>query len=638
MTWLRLQLITVFITLSIMNLQSTAAADSQKTSGPLPDKIISGYCGWYPVNDYKFDTDTFIKKYLDQLQKAGFTCFTAKIQNLSWKINLEDPKQFNQLKILADACKKRNLALLTYVYLYPDHRCRRNPKKHKDHPPLVLPDGKALENQFSLVYWPTWRMFLEKAYQLAKASRELPIAAVQVDLEHLGTGTVSYDDVAWKEYCKTSGLPVATAAKDRYKLLKSKGLVKNYEDFFYGQIEKMARRYEREMHEINPKLSLGVMPDKNARFILAFEKVLGTPQAPAIIDNWLMYNGGGLTGDILKRQKFVKGLNPNNRFICWFRPDNYSPDDIKVQAYHAIRKTDGYNMWHLRMLCDPATSREKIRPKYKTTDYFNAFNTANRLALKDIAGDKKGDSIPFKAVTSMVAELDMKKLAKKPVPPLAPAGKGSGKPQWIRTRATRCFYIHANPGEELKFHIRHVAGKRRPTSLQYVLLSPSGKVLRKEPVSPSQKESISIPATEKGIHTLYVSGGKESGPWFSVLVENPYMAIPASKQDHARFFRPPATMWICRKNLKDPAKITVTTGRNQMVELLIDGKSFGMAKPHHPLTVDIPKGNAVQKVTFKRPDKLAKGIYCQTVWCYVSGAVYPYLFSGPERRLAPTTD
>ncbi len=614
----------------VVNIPRISKGESVK----LPEKIISGYHGWYPVNDPKFDTDFIINNYLEPLRKSGFTCFTAKIQNLKRDFDLKKPEQFRSMKILADACKKRNLALLTYVYLYPDHRGHRDPVKQKDYPPLVLYDGTVLKDQFSLIYWPTWRMLLEKAYQLAEASRKLSIAAVQVDLEHLGTGPVSYDDVAWKRYCKKSGLPENTHPAERYKLLQEKGLVKAYENFFYGEIELIAKRYEQEMHKINPSLSLGVMPDNNQRFIIAFQKHIGTKQAPAIIDNWLMYAGGGLTEKVLKRQKFIKSLNPNNLFVCWFRPDNYTPDDIKIQAYHAIMKTDGYNMWHLEMLCNPARSREKLPKKFTPADYFNAFKAANTAALKDLKSGQK-NSIPFKPVKPLVAGLDVDKLATQPIPKLVPAGNGTGPFQGVRTRASRCFYIYGQPGENLNIYIRHLAGDRRPVALQYVIITPDHKILRNEPVAPSQKEKISLPVKTAGIYTLYVSGGKQTGPWYFVAINNRHAAIPASKQNRARFFKPPATMWLCRKNLKDSAKITVSTGRNQMVELLVDDKSLGLAKANQPLTVELPKDKLVQKVTFRRPPNLAKGLYCQTVWTYVSGAVYPYFYIGAERRLEP---
>jgi hypothetical protein len=611
---------------------------SQNEPVKLPEKIISGYHGWYPVNDANFDTDFIIRNYLDPLKDSGFTCFTAKIQNRGRNFDLKKPEQFQRVKILADACKERNLALLTYVYLYPDHRGRRDPVKQKDYPPLVLYDGTVLKDQFSLIYWPTWRMFLEKAYQLAEASRKLPIASVQVDLEHLGTGPVSYDDVAWKKYCTKSGLPVATPPAERYKLLKEKDQLKAYEDFFYGEIDLIAKRYEQEMHKINPSLSLGVMPDNNQRFIIAFQKHLGTPQAPAIIDNWLMYAGGGLTEKVLERQEFIKKLNPNNLFVSWFRPDNYKPDDIKVQAYYAVMKTDGYNMWHLEMLCNPAKSREKLPVKYTPSDYFNAFKAANTAALKDLKAGKNNYSIPFKPVKPLVADLNAEKLAAQPIPNLIPAGNGSGKFEGVRTRTFRCFYIYGKPGENLDIYIRHLAGDKRPVALQYAVITPDNKILRNESVSPSQKEKISLPVKKAGIYTLFVSGGKDTGPWYLVAIKNKHVAIPASKQNNARFFRPPATMWLTRKNLKDPAKITVSTGRNQIVELLIDDKSVGTAKANQPLTVEIPKDKLVHKVTFRRPEKLAKGLYCQTVWTYLSGAVFPYLCTGQEWRLVPADD
>ena len=605
----------------------------------LPKPILCAYTGWFAPNDDEHDFDAWAKRNLDPLQAARFNTFSPKIQALHRKpaFDLRKPAQLGRMKQLADACTARDLTLVTYVYTAVR---KRDPKRHAKLPAIVTSDGSVLAHRFSLYHWPAWRLLLDHAYQIAEASRTLPIAAVGVDLELLMPSPISYDDEAWGAFCGGSGLAEQTPAAERHALLKARRKGRDYEVFWDRRLAEIAQRYERELHAINPRLSLGVMPAKLGEyFCRAFVRHLGTAEAPAIIDSWGMYNGTGLTKEVLRFQATVREMNPHNLLVGWFRPDNYNAGDMRVQAYHAAMKLAGYNNWHIGMFTDEKCNL-RVGAEFTLAEYQDAFRQANEAARRDRAAGAPATSIPWVDVTARVTNVDVKAACAMPVPDLGPAGSGAGQPQWIYTRETRRLYFWGAAGEELKIEIRHVAGSRRATSIEYLVLSPSRQILRHEAVSPGEHTRFSVLAPATGVYSLHIAGAL-AGPWYGVLIGAKHMAIPAtSRKDPARFFfgcDTPylATAWVTRR-APGAAHARIATGDGQMVEAVAgDGTALARAGSA-PASLPLPAAPAPVRIDFRRPAKLPDGLYSQLVLCWLEGAaVHPYLSDGPERRLIP---
>ncbi len=604
----------------------------------LPNHIISGYNGWYAPNekDALERLEHITKRYLDPMAENEFTAYHVKIQGANKEtIDLTDPAQMRRMRKLARAVRKRNLALLTYVYDDVNHG-HRNPDRHADYPPVVRKDGTTVPDKFSLIHYPTWKMLFTEAFVLARASKELPIASVQIDVERIQPPVVSYDGHAWKRFSENQDLPAQLPAEKRHDLLKQKDLVETYERWYRNQMNKVARQFRDDLHEINPDLSLGIMPTKKNWLIWPFVRHLGTERAPAVIDHWGMYNGGGFSKSVRQAQRAVKQANPQNRFVPWFRPDSYTPEDIKVQAYHAIRKTDGYSMWHLGML----SSRSALPGSYTGTDYFRAFGEANRLALRDMKQERPEPSIPFSTPDPLTAPLPEQRIKQVEVPQLKPAGDGDGKPQWIPSRELRVFYVYARAGEDIRIDVRHLAGDQRPLSLQYALIDAEHTILRDEAVAPGNNHSFNVTAPHTGTYALIITGGQGGQAWYGVRILNDHMAMPAgqSTNDRVRLFMTGAVggntvdLYLTRTKSNEPARVHVRTGRGQVVSARLDDRSPRLID-RDGKTLTLSEGRSVHRLRLSPPDQIPEGQYVQGVMIQVSGAVDPHVSDHPSRRL-----
>jgi len=607
----------------------------------LPRKIAAMYTGWVAPNQADRDLQAdVIERMLDPLAAAHFTAFYAKFQGMGDVLfDLSDPEQFARVRLVAEACAERDLALVAYTYHHPHHG--RNPERHAQYPPLVTADGDVVEDRWAMANWETWRFISDEVYQLAEASLELPIAAVGIDIEVLLGATASYDDEAWADFAAERELDASLPAQRRGPLVAEQDLGEDYRTWYYARWDGIVRRWCEEIHAINPDVSICIMPCHEGHWLVRpFVVHAATERAPAVIDHWGMYNGSGLTDELLAIQDEVKALNPHNRFVLWLRPDSYRPSDIRVQAYHTLLKTDGYCNWHIGMLLPGADAAGEERDEAQLR--WEAYGEANETALADIAAGRQEPSIPFEPVEPLVAELDLSPFEGEAIPQLEPAGDGTGEDEWIPTRDVQQFLIYARGGEPIEVDVRHLAGQARPLALQYLLVRPDGGVLRNEAVSPGATESFAVDAPETGTYALYVTGGSGGQAWYGVRVHSPWHAFPfRADSGTARFFFVPAlgprTFWLTRSDPQAPASVTVLTGGHQAIRGQVgEGEPFVVLE--EPVTVDLPAGDQPIRVRIEAPETLPEGFYVQLVRLKVEGAVHPYLAVAPERRLVPAPE
>lgn len=606
----------------------------------LPRKIAAMYTGWIAPNQEGRDVQKdIVEGMLDPLAQAHFTAFYAKFQGIGDVLfDLTDPEQFARVQLVAEACQERNLALVAYTYHHPQHG--RNPARHADYAPLVLASGETVEDRFGLANQRTWWLMTDEVFQLARASLELPIAAVGIDIEVLLGALPSYDDEAWVDFAAEHGLDAALPAEKRGPLVAANDMLDDYRRWYEARWDALVKRWCERIHAINPDLSIAIMPAHLEHWLVRpFIVHAGTERAPAIIDHWGMYNGSGLTDELLAIQRQVMELNPHNRFVLWFRPDSYRPTDIRVQAYHTLLKTAGYCNWHIGMLLPGEDASDQERREAQ--ERWQAYAEANELALADLAAAREEPSIPFQPVTPLVAQLNLEAFGDEAVPQLTPAGDGTGEDQWIPTRELQQFLIYARAGEKIDVDIRHLAGQARPLALQYLLVRPDGEMLRNEAVAPRATESFSVDAPETGTYALYVTGGSGGQAWYAVRIHNRWHAFPfrSEGEDYARFFYAralgPLDLWLTRSDAHAPARLIVATARNQAIRVQVgDGEAQDVLG--EPVTFDLPPGDEPVRVHLEAPVRLPEGFYVQFVKLQVEGAVYPYLAVAPQRRLVPT--
>ncbi|NLO07395.1 MAG: hypothetical protein GX131_16320, partial [candidate division WS1 bacterium] len=162
-------------------------AQASAAENRLPEKIASMYTGWVAPNQDDRDLQAdLVERMLDPLAAQGFNAFYAKFQGVGDRqFDLSDPEQFARVKLVADACEARGLALVAYTYHHPHHG--RQPERfpeHAQYDPLVLSSGATVEDRFAMGNYDAWRYMTDEVFQLARASLTLPIAAVGIDIEH----------------------------------------------------------------------------------------------------------------------------------------------------------------------------------------------------------------------------------------------------------------------------------------------------------------------------------------------------------------------------------------------------------------------------------------------------------------------
>jgi hypothetical protein len=613
-----------------------SADNEEQISGfPLPEKILSTYAGYWLDQD---SVEKFCPLFIEPMKEAGFN--TADFKLLPPGFNLSDPDQKENLNSLVEAVHSRGMRLRLYVVSNP-YAGRRDPEKHAHLPAFVNENGKVIEDKFSLIHWPAWELMYSHAFKLAEISKDLGIGFIGVDLETLMNQGISYDDAAWKRFCKTyQQLNIETEAPGRVDELQKHDLQQEYEEWFRKALGDIAVQYRERIHQENPSLILGLMPSVNNWFYNAFVANLATKEVPAIIDSWLMYNGERFNERVLKEQKRIKALNPNNLYVLWYRINSYHPEDLTIQSYYSIMNTDGYSSWTILMLGPdgPLPEMYKLPGAYSPDDYWAAFEKIHDLVKRDLSDDSGKRLIDNKPVTPLApkANFDLFDFQE-----FVPAGTGKGEPGWMVLRNQQVIYIYAEAGENIHAEIRHLAGDRRPIALYWAVLDKNKKILQDETITPGSEKNLEIAAPETGTYALVVTGGEGGQAWYGVKVHNQHAGLLASyakdEAGHANtylFFEGSVDSmdyWLARRDMESPAQIELAIGKDQMFEVQLDGKkATGIEK--EKVTFSIPPAEVI-KMTLNKPDNMLDGMYCQDIWLKVTGAAEPLLFDGPQRRL-----
>lgn len=574
------------------------------------------------------------------MEKARFNAVNFKVKPGNLEPGSERWKHLEQLSRAAD---ERDLTLMLYSY---EAKVHRNPERGSRYPPLVRADGTVEHDTFSAVHWPIWRKWLNRAYQLARASTKMDIPVVKVDLEHLQKNGQhpSYDDRAWNQFKKEHDLNAKVSAEKRGHYVKTNGLRDEYRTWYRKQLAEVAKRFKREMHEINPDLVLGIMPAQPKLPYEPFQKYLATKDVPAIMDTWDLYEGQGYLNSVPANQKRIKTMNPHNRFVTWFTPTSYRPEDITVQAYHAAMRADGYSIWHLSMLTDrsPETGIRARPQGYTAEDYWNAFGKANRQVRSDLASGKETpDSIPYRKPKPPRRPLDLSNVD---VPELQPAGDGTGSPGTFTLRNQHTFHLFVEKGEPIMMNVKHLAGEAKPSPVQYVLLDKKKEEIHRGVTPRGESGNIRVNAPRAGTYAVVISAGEHRG-WFDVRFENEHVGlkIQSRKLGDSVYLMQRGwtrrTFWLARTNPEGSGRVTLSTVGNGYVGAILNDRPPYTGNPagkQGAKVFDLPDEREVHKLELLVPEHVPDAFYTEKFFIGVEGNVEPYLFDGPERRLRTT--
>ncbi len=608
-------------TFTLLALAMTVAASG---SEPRPERILSGYTGYFLGSDRSQVTSLFQK-----MRQAEFTAVELKIQQTQQR-RMDLAAAQAEIGDVAELAKSNHLWFQVYVYPEPyDGQRKSDYPEHQNLPMLVDEKGNAHANTFCIIDYRVWQETFRHAFAIAELSKTKPVSALKFDIETISNTGLSYDDATWQTFCHDNPeFDGRVKAADRAGYLAQKLAADRYREWFTAQFDKVVKQLEADIHAINPKLSLGVMPASHGWVSQAFIRNLGTNQAPAIIDDWSMYNGEGFNADVRQRQKDIKTLNPNNLYIPWFRINSYTTAQLAANAYQAGCRCDGYSNWSMVMLDEPPHKIPLYQlPKgFTAGEYYTQYALANAAIRADIAEKTldQAQRIAYEPVKSLVPTLNYKDLI---IPALVPQGNGSyaGTQREFTVRNQTVSYIYAGTGEKIKVKLRHMAGNARPISLQYALLDKNKTVLRNEAIQPGGSETFEVTAPATGIYALVVSGGLDGQAWYSVCVDNPYWAFDAAKGIY--FFGVPFQIYVnapvIRLDSRDREAFSYTLNGGAPVN--ISGKNY----------YDIALPGGVTELNVGKPQPALDGFYSQDATITPKNTATPYLYSSPERMLVP---
>lgn len=597
----------------------------------LPEKILSGYSGAFLGHADQFEV---VKRTIDDMGKAGFNSYDCKIQQSRLACDLDS--HVAEVADLVRFANDRGMVLQFYLYPVPfDGKRNEKVGGFRELPYPIDANGIQLKDQFLISDACVWKKLFYHAYQFARHRKEIPFASLKFDIETIPWVT-SYDDATWKRFCaEDSRFDVTTPLVERHKAAAEKGA--DYERFFVRAVASAVREFVDELHAIDRTLSLGYMParENNGGYADVFDVVLATPEAPAVIDGWDMYNGGGYRRAVKDHADNVKRRNPNNRFVSWFRVNSYEARDMTSSAYHTAANVDGYSMWSMTMLTGGKVNSDHQLPAgLKPIDYFDAFSKANAAVRADIAEGKAKSAtemtrIPYVAAKPLVAPLKWDFVD---FPDYVPAGNGTGPDREAVLRDVSVVYIYAKAGDEMPITVRHVAGFQRGTAINYILLCPGGKTfLRHEAAMPASSDLFKVVATSTGVHALVLSGGEGGEAWYGVNVHGGlHWGVDTRRGPGAYFFRP-QTVYVPGVNYGHRKMRLESSVREAFIYRMNGGAETEVVyKPESFL--DLPEG--VVEFDFRKSPKS----YCDNLKVSYPEGGLPLAWVCPERRLEFATN
>lgn len=437
-----------------------AAAGDVGAASDLASRQRSGYEGFFigKNNQGLRGSPDVINRAIDKLGEYGFNAIDVKVQ--CYEQTRGEPMDVaadrDVLKAMVDRAHAKGLKFNVYLY------------------PIPYNPGRLAENIDDVA---TWKNLFGHAFQFVRLRKKIGFDSLRFDIE-----TIS--------------------------------LFKSWDAEGRAKIEAAVAQFVREFHEIEPDLSLGYMPADHHPLSDIFDRQLATPQAPAYLDAWDLYNGNGYSESIRKRAEAAKQANPNNRFIVWMRPNSYRLDDVAPTIYHTVKNTDGYSIWCLYMMDDALVKTDPtyMLPRPWTGEqYYAAFGEAN-------AALKNGTEIPYKEVKAIVPELKLDDVKRIDLKKDRFTAKKSSRALVLRDFQT--IFVAARQGDTITATMAQRAGQRRPVALHYAVLAPDGSELRHESISPGASETWSVVAPEKGVYTIAATAGSDGQAWWSVSVRD----------------------------------------------------------------------------------------------------------------------
>lgn len=496
---MRSPLMPVLVALTLVMLPGLPQAQGDEGMGLPADKIRGAY--FHHGHD---------RSHLEDLQRHGINTLAVKFAPLSPEA---PPEIVERLELYAGWAKELGLYFMPIVNLMggsPERGAlQASPRRETD------ASGAALANTPCPLDDRFWdEVVVRRGRLIAELSREHAIHAFLLDPEMYGAdrtifGPGCYCDGCWAEFFASGGEPAPDVpAADRAASLEQAGKAEAYGQWQSEKAEAMARRAREAIHEVNPRLSIGVLLlDYPNWFMAAWARGFGTPEQPVLAFSETTYSSGfsGYIAEALQRFR-EQGAHVSLVPGLWL--SQFLARELPGHLVRMALPTGGYWLYTTYSLDLPA---EKLTGGYRLPqpreEYWQAISAANQ-ALSRALAEGEAAAPPLVHATA-IERLRAQAQSEPATPALAPLDKAGAGPPDPQARATHLrgrgrYYLLAGQGEELSLRLTgHQLGRYEDVPV-YVLVGPEGEALAEGELPLGQPQDVKVAAQAPGLHTLHV--------------------------------------------------------------------------------------------------------------------------------------
>jgi len=445
------------------------------------EKIKAGYL--YAKDD---------TKYAALMHSNGINTVIAKA-NIRHKNTLEDYRRW------ARACKNEKLHLFIAYNWQPDPKATvYGSAVYSDGTVGIAPCPRNHE------YWQNCLIPFGKIIAELSNEPDMQVDGIFLDYElygsegnkkHYGHHTCFCDD-CFSSFLHSEGYTGSQIPNigrgDRNEWLKKKNLLDCYFAYLKKDVESLAKRFEQEIHKINPSLIIGMYPTPNDWVLTENARGFGTIELPMIIFATDSYSGGGYHSIPDGPSKLYKNSGIYSRYVAGFLLRSYDSDRLDENLKAAAEKCGGYWMFKMPMLWD---KNEKHKLAWGTSEhYWESIAKANRAIAEFLKN-------PGTSLTGMEDHLRWQLLYSEAA---AHVCHDTELPH-VYFRENQQFLIYANQQRNITVILYYHKYPNYPDNLEYTVISPEGKKVLQNQLSSKGKVEISFLPEATGVYMLDVS-------------------------------------------------------------------------------------------------------------------------------------
>ncbi len=404
----------------------------------------------------------------------------------------------------------------------------------------------------------------EGGYALAGFILDVETYGIKGNYHHL----TCFCDTCWADYLAEEGIADAGEVTPAGRMM---WLVRNqrypaYVGWQAAAWEATFARIAAELRERQPHLLLGNFHYMDTAFHRALLRGVGTEDAPALV-GWESpsYTGGLIDG--AKQALYYEAIGAHAVDVGGQWIGRLMPDAAAAHAYQTAMNTAGYWLFNSSSLRSNWQETEPNSPYYlprPAEEYWAAYALANAEIDRSLADAEYesplnvdlGSKLAMPAVPSSPEAIEKSLALDRDAVPLHPEATDPPEVEAPWVRCAGMALIWAEAGQTISGRVETKQIGSYAMNGTWALLGPSGVELASNMVRLGESEDLAVPATETGVHTLFLQVGKnairadmqmphavlrdylDGSVWFVYAPPPLYFFVPAEAQKFTLSIKP----------------------------------------------------------------------------------------------------